>query len=173
MSSFNQFRDRNRDMQDGTERHVFGSIEYLGTGAIVKVRGNGTIDEEAVVVNLGIGSTFADNENTEVLLLASGSDTNLKFALITIPRDKQRKWESGTGGIQHPSDPERALEFNEKRTWLTDGNYAVGDGGTFEVKDGKIYMRGDLHVGGNLLVSGSIVGPLPSGSAGPVPAFEK
>jgi len=173
MTSFNNFQERNRDMQDGTERHVFGEIEYLDTGAIVKVRGNGTQDEEAVVVNLGLGQSFGKNHNTEVLLLMSGSDSNLKFALITIPRDKQRKWDEGTGGVQHPTDPERALEFNKKRTWLTDGEYAVGDGGYLEVKGGKIYVRGDLYVEKNLLVGGSIIGPEPSPGPVVIPPFEK
>lgn len=180
MTSFNKFEDRNRDMQDATERHVFGELTWLDTGAIIKVKGNGTVDEEAVVVNLGVGSNFATDTNTEVLLLASGSDTNLKFALITIPRDKQRKWPSGGGGIQHPSDPDRAMEFNEKRTWLTDGNYAVGGGGTFEVRGGNIYFRGDavisgnLGVNGNLTVGGAIHGPEPSGGGQtPIPDFDK
>lgn len=173
MTSFNKFPDRNRDMQDGTERHVFGEIEYLGSGAKIKVRGNGTVDEEAIVVNLGIGQSFGKDTNTEVLLLASGSDTNLKFALITIPRDKQRAWQEGSGGIQHPSDPERALEFNDKRTHLTDGKYAVGEDGMLEIVDGKMYIRGDLYVEKNLLVGGSIVGPLPSPGPVIIPPFEK
>ena len=180
MTSFNTFRDRNRDMQDATERHVFGEIQWLETGALVKVTGNGTVDDEAVVVNLGIGQNFPKDTNTEVLLLASGSDTNLKFALITIPRDKQRQWPEGGGGVQHPSDPERALEFNEKRTWLTDGKYAVGENGYFEVVDGKIYIRGDavisgnLGVNGDLTVGGNINGPLPSGGGQtPIPDFDK
>lgn len=181
MTSFNTFRDRNRDMQDSTERHVFGEITWLDTGATVKVTGNGTVDEEAVVVNLGIGQNFPKDTNTEVLLLASGSDTNMKFAIITIPRDKQRQWPEGGGGVQHPSDPDRAVEFNSKRTWLADGAYAFGNGGEMELLDGKIYIRspvvvgGDLSVNGNLTVAGAIHGPEPSGggSSTPIPGFDK
>ena len=35
------------------------------------------------------------------MLLASSSDTTLKMALLTIPKDKQRRWEEGHGGVQH------------------------------------------------------------------------
>lgn len=172
MTSMIGFPDRNRDMQDGLERHVFGSIEYLDSGAVMKVRGNGTVDEEVILLNLGQGMNFPKDTNTEVFLMASGSDTNMKFALLTIPRDKQRHWKEGTGGVQHPTDPERAMEFNDKRTHLTDGNYAVGSG-EFEVKDGKIYFRGDVFIGGDLNVTGAIKGPLPSGGATPPPGFEE
>jgi len=173
MSSFQQFPDRNRDMQDGIERHVFGKLEWLDSGAIMKVRGNGTVDEEVILINIGQAMNLPENTNTEVIVLASGSDTNMKFALLTIPRDKQRPWKEGTGGIQHPTDPNRALEFNEKRTWLTDGNYAVGESGTIEVRDGKVYVRGDLVIGGDLEVTGNIRGPLPSGTGSPPPPFEE
>lgn len=172
MTSFQTFRERNRDMQDYVERHVFGKLEWLDSGAVMRVRGNGTVDEEVILINIGQGMNFPEDTNTEVLLLASGSDTNMKFGILTIPRDKQRPWKEGTGGVQHPTDPDRALEFNDKRTHLTDGNYAVGEGGTLEVRDGKVYVRGDLVIGGNLEVNGVIKGPQPTGGASPPPPFE-
>lgn len=173
MTSLHTFPGRDRDQQDGTERHVYGKIEYIsGKGAIIKVRGTGTIDEEAVLLNTGASANYPENHNTEVILLAGGSDTNQKYAILTIPRDKQRKWKEGTGGIQHPTNGDLALEFNEKRTHLTDGNYAVGDGGTFEVAGGSVYFRADVYISGSLSVNGALLSPPPSGGAVPVPPFD-
>jgi hypothetical protein len=165
------FQSRNRDMQDGIERHVFGKIQHLDTGAIIKVRGNGTVDEEAVLINLGVGANFAENKNTEVFLLASGSDPSLKLALVTIPRDKQRAWKEGTGGVQHPEDPAKALEFNAKRAWITDNFAALM--GILEVKDGKVIIRGDLEVSGTATVNVRVVTPDSSNGTVDIPPFEE
>ena len=102
MTSFTHYRERSRDVQDGTERHVWGKQEYIkNAGSIIKVRGTDTEDQEAGVLNIG-GVSFNVKEkfNTEVMLLASSSDTTLKMALLTIPKDKQRRWEEGHGGVQ-------------------------------------------------------------------------
>jgi hypothetical protein len=171
MTSMFNFSERNRDQQDGVERHVWGKLEHFNTGATIKVRGNGTVDEEAIVLNTGVGYNYPENTNTEVFLLASGSDTNLKFALVTIPRDKQRPWAEGTGGIQHPTDPNRAMEFNSKRTWLEDGTYAFGRGGEIELKDGKLYVRADIYC--NTIHAKNIIGPEPTPGDFDIPAFEK
>lgn len=174
MTSFNNFPERNRDMQDNMERMVFGKLTNLGTGATVKLRGNGTEEEEVVVLNIGQGMNFPENTNTEVFVLMSGSDSNAKFALLTIPRDKQRPWGEGKGGIQNPMDPNKAIEFNEKRTWATEGNFAVGDNGIFEVKDGKVYIRADVVVEGQVTSNNRFKSPNP-GVTGTedIPGFDK
>lgn len=187
MTTTKSFDERNRDIQDGFERHVFGNLEYSeGAGALLRVRGTGTIDEDVPLMNSGYGFNVPANFNTEVFLQSDGSDAAGKFAVMTLPRDKQRKWAVNTGGVQNPVDPEKALEFNEKRTHVTEEKFAVG-GGILEVIDGKVYIRGDLHVEGNLYVGGSIqaggsistagsfVGPDPSGSGeppDPIPGFD-
>lgn len=174
MTSFNQFPDRNRDMQDGVERFVWGEMEYLETGAVMKLRGNGTEEEEVLVLNIGQSMNFPKDKNTEVFVLASGSDTGMKFALLTIPRDKQRKWAENTGGIQNPTDPDKAVEFNSKRTHATESNFAVGDNGIFEVKDGKVYIRAELIVEGQITSNNRFVSPN-DGERGsqPIPGFDK
>src|SRR5262245_46129898 len=114
------FRERSRDVQDVWERHVWGELEYISTGSIIKVRVTDTKDEEAnVMVLSGIGFKLKKDANSEVLLFASPSDTNMQFAMLTIPRDKQRRWKEGDGGIQHPTDPEFALDFSDKITHIT------------------------------------------------------
>jgi hypothetical protein len=170
MTSFESFPTRNRDAQDGVERHVFGEIFFdKDNGAYLTVRGNGTEDEEVPVINIGIGQAFKKNTNTEVLLFASGSDTGLKFGLITIPRNKQRQWKEGASGVQNAEDPEKALEFNQKRAWITD-NLAVL-AGMLEVKDGEVFIRGTLKA--QQVEAGNFVGPIPSGSMSPIPPFEE
>ena len=187
MTTHKNFHERNRDAQDGTERHVFGKLVYLDkAGAIVTVNGTGTQDQEAIVLNSGYGMNFEDDENTEVFLVSSGSDKSQKFAIVTIPRDKQRKWGKGRGGIQNPLDPDKAVELNEKRVHATDPNFAVGQG-LVEVIDGKVYIRANVQIGGELLVNGQVqaggnvstaarfIGPEPSGSGeapGPIPGFD-
>jgi len=167
------FPSRNRDMQDLFERMVFGKLTHLDTGAVVTLRGNGTQDEEVVVLNIGQSMNLPENFNTEVLVLASGSDTNLKFALLTIPRDKQRPWKEGTGGIQNPTDPDKAIEFNDKRTHVTENNFAVGDSGIFEVKDGKVYIRAELVVEGRVTSNDRFKSPNPGeNGTEDIPGFE-
>lgn len=173
MTTFENFTGRTRNEQDGVERHVFGDVKFSKTGAIVRARGTGTEDQEMPLLNFGYGMNFTRNFNTEVISLSLGSDTTQKYAMLTIPRDKQREWKPGTGGVQNPNDPKKALEFNDKRTHLTDGNYAVGNG-EFEVKGGKIIFRGDLFVAGKVHASGGYVGPdkLNEVGAVDVPGFE-
>lgn len=151
-----QERERPRDVQDYVERHVWGAIEYVaGNGSVLRVRGTGTEDEEMPVINTGYGFHLPENSNAEVLAFSLGSDTNLKFALPTIPHDKQRQWAVGTGGVQHPTDPERFLEFNDKRTWLKDGAYAFGAGGLLEISGNNVTIRGSVTVEGDLNVNGN------------------
>jgi len=179
MTTFNRFGDRNRDMQDGIERHVWKEQTFTDAGSIIKVTGTGTQDDEAVVINNGVGMHFPEDQNTEVFLMAGGSDTNQKYAVLSIPRDKQRKWAENTNGIQHLSDPDRALEFNSKRAYLDDPNMATQNG-VLEVKDGTVYIRGPLLVSGPIGTASVFQSPNPAqipilvGATGvTVPAFDK
>lgn len=179
MTTFNRFGDRNRDQQDGIERHIWSEQTFTNAGSIIHVKGTDTEDEEAVVVNNGVGMHFPRDTNTEVYLFSSGSDTNQKIAMLTIPRDRQRVWEPNTNGIQHLTDPKRALEFNSKRTYFDDANVATRDG-IFEVKDGKVYIRADVFVDGDIGTSKNFRSPNPpltpptaGGTGVDVPAFEK
>lgn len=189
MTTFKTFNERNRDVQDGTERHVFSALTYMDkSGALVTVKGTGTEDVDAVVVNAGYGFNLDDNSNAEVFLLAGGSDLSQKFAIMTLPRDKQRKWGKGRGGIQNPLDPDKAVECNEKRIHSTDPNFAIGPGGAFEVINGVAYFRvpvrfgadvqvvGALEAGGNVSTAALFIGPDPVGSGQQppaVPGFEE
>lgn len=172
MTDFQRFRERTRDMQDGIERHIYGEQEYIdGAGSIIKVNGTDTEDEEAAVLNIGgVSFNLSKGTNTEVMLLSGGSDTNLKFAILTIPRDKQRKWAENTGGIQHPTNPDRCIEFNGDETWLKEGKFKVGHDKTIELDVGKggstlktnnltfnldtQTINGDVNINGNLSVTG-------------------
>lgn len=160
--SFTYFRERSRDVQDGTERHVWGKQEYMkGAGSIIKVRGTDTEDQEAAVLNIG-GVSFNVKEkfNTEVMLLAGSSDTTLKMALLTIPKDKQRRWMEGHGGVQHPTDDTFALDFSDDMAHLTKEKFGVGEKGQFEVKGNESYFRVDkLIVTGELIVNKRVKSP--------------
>lgn len=143
MTSFTRFRERSRDINDGTERHVWGKQEYIsGAGSVIKVRGTDTEDQEAAVLVIG-GVSFNVKEkfNTEVMLLSSSSDTTLKMALLTIPKDKQRRWMEGHGGVQHPTDDEFALDFSDNLAHVTKNKFAVGEKGELEVRGDTVYIR--------------------------------
>ncbi len=175
MTSFTRFRERSRDMNDGTERHVWGKQTYIkSAGSIIKVRGTDTEDQEAAVLNIaGVSFNVKEKFNTEVMLLSSSSDTTLKMALLTIPKDKQRKWMEGHGGVQHPTDNTFALDFSDKLAHLTQNKFAVGEDGEFEVKGKEVYFRVDkLIVTGELIVNKKIKTPeIESGTEDP-PGFE-
>lgn len=158
MSTDRTFNERNRDMQDGFERHIWGEKEYVsGAGSVIRVKGTGTEDFEAAVVNMGHGFNLPKDSNAEVMLLAGGSDTQMKFAILTLPRDKQREWAEGTGGIQHPTNPDRAIEFNGTDTWLKDGTFVLGDaravtitvnGDNVTISTGKLVINADVEING-------------------------
>lgn len=156
MGSFATFPDRDMDMQDGIERHVWGSQTYNSDyGWLIKVKGTGTEDEEAVVLHGTMGFHLADNTDTEVFTIAGSSDTTLKFAIPTIPRNKQRQWKEGHGGVQNPLDGTRALDFSEKRAYLDDDNFATRNG-IIEQIGNTVYIRGNISVDGDLSVSGNL-----------------
>lgn len=168
MTSFNQFTDRNRDQQDGYERGMWGEIEYVdGAGAVMKVRGtgpeDGTLDEEVPLLNTGFAFNVPKNSNTEVILLSMNSDTNQKYAIATIPRDKQRKWAEGTGGVQHPTNPEIAVQIDNESIWLKNGTFHLGDDRSVKItvsgSDVTIATGGDIDIQcGRLTHNGTNIG---------------
>jgi hypothetical protein len=161
-NSYLTYRGRSSDVQDGTERHVWGELEYHDAGAIIKVRGTDTDDEEAVVLNVGATAfKMKKDSDAEVYLLASSSDTQLKMAVITIPRDKQRRWPEGEGGIQHPNDQKVSLHFSDKLTHVTKNKFGVGEKGEFEIKGEElgVFRVKKLIVDGELVVNKRIKTP--------------
>lgn len=175
MTSFTRYRERSRDINDGTERHVWGKQEYIKkNGSIIKVRGTDTEDQEAGVLNIG-GVSFNVKEkfNTEVMLLASSSDTTLKMALLTIPKDKQRRWMEGHGGVQHPTDDTFALDFSDSLAHLTKNKFAVGEIGEFEVRGDTIYVRcKKMVIEGQLIVNTLVKTPKIEQGKEKIPGFE-
>ena len=147
MTSFTRYRESHRDQQDHIERHVWGEQKYVSkAGSIIKVRGTDTKDEETAVTVVGSGSSFnlKKDHNAEVFLLAGGADTTLKLAMLTIPKDKQRKWKEEHGGVQNPLDNEWALDFGKEKAHVTKKEFAVGKDGEFEIDKSKnVYFRLD------------------------------
>lgn len=132
-----------------TECGVWGEKTYTGAGAIIRVRGNDTEDKECEVLYVGSCSfKLPKDSNCEVTMVSSGNDTTLKVAVLTPPKDKQRRWKEDTGGIQHPTDPEHALEFNKTRAHALKDMFAVGPNGIFEVhgQDNAVYVRADKFI---------------------------
>jgi hypothetical protein len=175
MTSYTRFRERSRDMNDGTERHVWGKQEYIkNAGSIIKVRGTDTEDQEAgVLVIGGVSFNVKEKFNTEVMLLSSSSDTTLKMALLTIPKDKQRRWQEGHGGVQHPTDDTFALDFSDSLAHLTKNKFAVGEKGEFEVKGEEIYIRcKKVIIDGELIVNKRIRTPSVTPGFEKIPEFQ-
>lgn len=175
MTDFTRYKSRTRDIQDYVERGVYGSwTEVPGAGAMLSVRGTGTLDEEVPIMHFGYSFRLPDNSNAEVVMLSLGSDVNDKVALPTLPRDRQHPWGVGQGGVQHPTDPSRRLEYNGDETWLKDGNYKLGNnkevevivaGGAVTINIGpdatinvpNLTINSDVAIQGTLDVNGSSV----------------
>ena len=168
MTSFTPYSARTRDIQDLVERGMWGSLVYVpGAGASMSVRGTGTFDEEVPLLNLGYGFNLPADSDAEMVMLSLGSDVNDKVVLATLPRNLQYAWGEGQGGVQHPTDPTRRIEFNDDETFLTDGNYVlgpdrsitlgiVGDDATINLAGGgtiNIASDGQVTVGGNISIS--------------------
>lgn len=172
MTSQNTFGGRNRDIQDGAETHLWGKLEYVeGQGAVMRVKGTGTQDDEVTLINTGFGFNLPEDTDAEVTVLADGSDTNNKYAMPHIPHGAQRAWREMTGGVQNPMDPNKALEFNPKMAHILEQVVALGTSGMLEVNGGQVIIRGDLIVEGSTSASVRL-GPIPSGAPIPAPAFE-
>ena len=147
MTSFTYYRESHRDQQDHIERHVWSEQKYVSkAGSIIKVRGTDTKDEETAVTVVGSGTSFnlKKDHNAEVFLLSGGADTTLKLAMLTIPKDKQRKWKEEHGGVQNPLDNEWSLDFGPKLAHVTKKEWAIGKDGEMEIdKDKNVYFRLD------------------------------
>lgn len=169
-------RTRSQDLQDTAERGVWGErTDVEGAGSIMRVRGTGTEDFELPVMNFGYSFNLPADSNAEVIMVALGSDINDKVAIPTIPRDKQYQWPVGTGGMQHPNDPNRRVEFNGDETFLRDGTFIVGsnrevkitvDGsnvtietaGEANFKASKFNFDGDVEITGEVRNNGKDIG---------------
>jgi hypothetical protein len=147
MTSYTHYRESKRDQQDHIERHVWGEQKYVkGAGSIIKVRGTDTKDQETAVTVVGSGTSFnlKKDHNAEVYEIAGSADTTLKLAILTIPRDKQRKWKEEHGGIQNPLDNEWALDFGKEKAHVTKKEWAIGKDGEMEIdKQKNVYYRID------------------------------
>lgn len=162
MSTFDDDPDFVRRGQDSIERHTFEDMERVkGAGHIVKVRGTGTDDEEAHYMSVGgIGIRLPKGTNAEVMLVSGGADTNQKYAIVLIPRDKEHDWKAGQNGFQKWDDPARRVQWGDKLLHLTDKGVALGPNGEIELKDGKVYIRGELHVKENIYSSKEVHGKI-------------
>jgi hypothetical protein len=172
--TFLPYTARSKDVQDGTERHVWHELKYESAGAIIKVKGTDTEDEEAMVLNIaGASFKLKKDHDTEVFLLSSSSDTQLKMAVLTIPKDKQRRWPENEGGIQHPTDPDVSVHFSDKMTHVTKNKFGVGEKGEFEINgDQGVFRVSKLIVDGELVVNKRVITPeVVAGSQAP-PGFQ-
>jgi hypothetical protein len=173
--SYQPYRPARKDMSDCTaEKHCFVKQEYVkSAGSIVKVLGTDTEDEEACVVNNGSSFNLKKDTDAEVFLLGAASDTQLKQAMLSIPKDKQRRWQEGDGGVQHPTDPEFALDFSDHIAHVTQNKFGVGKDGEFEVKGKEGYFRvTKLIVDGELIVNKRIKTPQVVVGSEPPPGFK-
>lgn len=161
MTTQNNFPGRNRDQQDGTETHLWNEIEYVkDNGAVLKVKGTGTEDEEVTLANFGYGFNVPTDTDLEVTVVSDGSDTNNKYGMPQIPHASQRAWKENTGGIQNPLDGTKAVEFSPNGTHIRDALVALSEAGILTVDDGgNVYIRGALHVQGAINAGGDISTP--------------
>ncbi len=162
MSSLKSGADVLRESQDSTERHQYDQVKFGEGGATVGVKGNGTEDDDNVV--LSIGGTIMNlpkGTNAEVFLLSGGDDTNVKFAVVVGPRDKQYKSQPGETWSQNPMNPEQRAGYDKEGYQVVSdavarttakGNVRVtseksiglGKTGALEVRaDGNHYLRGN------------------------------
>lgn len=146
-------RNANRHtQQNASERGVWGErTDVPGLGSIMSVRGTGTVDMELPVVNFGYSFNLPPDSDAEVIMLSLGGDVNDRVALPVLPRDAQYQWPPGTGGMQHPTDAERRIEFNDDEIWLRDGTFVLGTDRAM-----RITIDGDnvsIQVAGNVSLS--------------------
>lgn len=145
MTTFKDGADVVREGQDSTERHVFKELKFGDGGATVSVEGNDTADGDCVVLSLGgVIHHLKPGTDAEVVLIGGGDDTNAKFALITGPRDKQYKSKPGQSWGQNPTDPNERVGYTDKGVRFASSKSIADMNGLFEIKDGKVYFRGDV-----------------------------
>ena len=143
--------DEERDAQDVVERHVYSELEVTSTGAKVHIKGNGTEDVDVPVVFLGQLHNMKKDTNAEVHLIGNGSDTDLKLAFVTGPRDKHYKSKPGESWGQDPVDPDTRHGYtpNGFRMAAKDKTIAEWSAGMFEidVKNKMVYFRVPVKFG--------------------------
>ena len=94
------------------------------------------------------------------------------MALLTIPKDKQRRWEEGHGGVQHPTD-DTLSDLRSLPNPALENKFAVGEKGEFEVKGDKIYIRAsEIIIEGELVVNKFIRTPDVVRGTKNIPGFE-
>lgn len=137
--------DWERDAQDVVEKHVFHTLEITDTGAQVSVKGNDTADVQVPVLVTGQIHHMQDDTNAEVFIIGGGSDTDLKMAVVTGPRDKHYKSAKGESWGQDPMDPQARLGYTPNGVRLAAQNKTIAEylTGMFEidVKNNVIYFR--------------------------------
>lgn len=174
-------RERSSDTSDYVAPHAWGKRTYVdGGGSVIKVSANGVTVDEAIVIQSTSGFHLADDSDAEVHIISGTSDTNHPYALISIPHTAQRKWKEGSGGVQSPIDGTRAVEVNEKRSYVDDTKFATRagifevDGDTIIIRAKRIVIEGDVEVKGAIKSPTVPQTPDPSGpSAVTVPGFEE
>lgn len=145
MTTFRNAIDLTREAQDSIERHGFKEVKFGDGGATVSVEGNGTADNDCVVLSLGgVIHHLKPGTDAEVILIGNGDDTNGKFALITGPRDKQYKSKPGQSWGQNPTDPNERVGYTEKGVRFASAKSIADMNGLFEIRDGKIYVRCEM-----------------------------
>jgi hypothetical protein len=136
--------DQERDSQDHVERHVYSELEVTATGAKVIVKGNGSQDLDIPVLFLGQLHNMKKDTNAEVHLIGNGADTDLKYALVTGPRDKHYKSNPGESWGQDPVNPDARVGYTPNGVRLAgDKTIAEWSMGMIEidVKNKMVYFR--------------------------------
>jgi len=117
-----------RTQEELLQLGVYGEVEVVaGAGRVMSVEYSEQTDLELPIANFGFGFSLASFSDAEVLTLSVGADPNAKMALPMLPRDVQRDWPVGAGGIQSPTTPDRFVEINEDETHLQDGVFVFGE----------------------------------------------
>ncbi len=139
--------DLEREAQDHIERHVYHQLTVTSTGAKVSVKGNGTQDIDVPVLFVGQLHNLQQDTNAEVHLIGNGADTDLKYAIITGPRDKHYQSNPGESWGQNPVDPKSRVGYtpNGVRFAANESGQTIAEWsqGMFEVDvaNKKIYFR--------------------------------
>jgi hypothetical protein len=119
--------DQERDGQDHIERHVYNQLTITDTGAMVQVDGNGTGDVGVPVIFAGQLHNMPKGTNAEVYVLGNGSDTDMKLAIVSGPRDKHYKSNVGESWGQNPLDPTMRVGYTPNGTRLSADNATIAE----------------------------------------------
>ena len=141
--------DEERNAQDVAEKHVFTSLTPTATGAKETVSGNATGDMDVPVLVTGQIHNMPDNTNAEVFILGNGSDTGLKMAVVTGPRDKQYQSKKSESWGQDPLDPNARVGYTPNGVRFAAEKKTIAEAltGMFEIDVANqiIYFRVPVH----------------------------